>query len=143
GGERARSGNSIVLGSNKCRRPRRERIERHGGGDEAARKTSGSHRGHQVRSETAARSTLRNPSTTFCSTSTRNAEGVDDQIVVLKEKLRLIQHGHAFNGNPTKTARSHGKKFQLSVTQETSRILSNLGWAYMQQLNYAAAEVVY
>ncbi|XP_057837177.2 protein SULFUR DEFICIENCY-INDUCED 1 isoform X3 [Cryptomeria japonica] len=68
---------------------------------------------------------------------------VDDQIVLLKEKLRLIQHGLAFNGNPTKTSRSHGKKFQLSIKEETSRILSNLGWAYMQQNNYVAAEVVY
>ncbi|XP_057837168.2 protein SULFUR DEFICIENCY-INDUCED 1 isoform X2 [Cryptomeria japonica] len=68
---------------------------------------------------------------------------VDEQIVLLKEKLRLIQHGIAFNGNPTKTARSHGKKFQLSIKEETSRILSNLGWAYMQQHNYVAAEVAY
>lgn len=68
---------------------------------------------------------------------------VDEQIVLLKEKLRLIQHGIAFNGNPTKTARSHGKKFQLSIKEETSRLLSNLGWAYMQQHNYVAAEVAY
>ncbi|KAH9311084.1 hypothetical protein KI387_026119, partial [Taxus chinensis] len=68
---------------------------------------------------------------------------VDEQIVVLKEKLRLIQHGLVFNGNPTKTARSHGRKFQLSVKQETGRLLSNLGWAYMEQHNYAAAEIVY
>ncbi|KAI3914803.1 hypothetical protein MKW92_015325 [Papaver armeniacum] len=35
------------------------------------------------------------------------------------------------------------KKFQVSIKQETSRILGNLGWAYMQQHNYIAAEVVY
>ncbi|KAL2556976.1 Protein SULFUR DEFICIENCY-INDUCED 1 [Forsythia ovata] len=68
---------------------------------------------------------------------------VDEQIMLLKHKLRLIYLGEAFNGKPTKTARSHGKKFQVSVKQETSRILGNLGWAYMQKGNYMAAEVVY
>ncbi|KAH9311170.1 hypothetical protein KI387_026205 [Taxus chinensis] len=68
---------------------------------------------------------------------------VEEQIAVLKQKLRLIQHGLVFNGNPTKRARSHGKKFQLCIRQETGRLLSNLGWAYMQQLNYPAAELVY
>ncbi|CAL5424977.1 unnamed protein product [Camellia sinensis] len=68
---------------------------------------------------------------------------VDEQIALLKQKLRLIYQGEAFNGKPTKTARSHGKKFQVSVKQETSRLLGNLGWAYMQKPNYMAAEVVY
>ncbi|KAI3853233.1 hypothetical protein MKW92_047812 [Papaver armeniacum] len=68
---------------------------------------------------------------------------IDEQIQLLKQKLRMIYQGEAFNGKPTKTARSHGKKFQVSIKQETSRILGNLGWAYMQQRNYIAAEVVY
>lgn len=68
---------------------------------------------------------------------------IDEQIELLKQKLRMIYQGEAFNGKPTKTARSHGKKFQVSIKQETSRILGNLGWAYMQQHNYIAAEVVY
>ncbi|XP_052191409.1 protein SULFUR DEFICIENCY-INDUCED 2 [Diospyros lotus] len=68
---------------------------------------------------------------------------LDEQIELLKQKLRMIYQGEAFNGKLTKTARSHGKKFQVTVKQETSRILGNLGWAYMQQANYAAAEVVY
>ncbi|XP_071738116.1 protein SULFUR DEFICIENCY-INDUCED 1-like isoform X2 [Rutidosis leptorrhynchoides] len=68
---------------------------------------------------------------------------VDEQIGLLKQKLRMIYRGEAFNGKPTKTARSHGKKFQVSVRQETSRILGNLGWAYMQKSNFMAAEVVY
>ncbi|XP_073040615.1 protein SULFUR DEFICIENCY-INDUCED 1-like [Primulina eburnea] len=68
---------------------------------------------------------------------------VDEQIALLKHKLKLIYLGEAFNGKPTKTARSHGKKFQVSIRQETSRILGNLGWAYMQKSNYMAAEVVY
>lgn len=68
---------------------------------------------------------------------------VDEQIALLKQKLRMIYRGEAFNGKPTKTARSHGKKFQVSVRQETARILGNLGWAYMQKSNFMAAEVVY
>lgn len=68
---------------------------------------------------------------------------VDEQIELLKRKLKLIYQGEAFNGKLTKTARSHGKKFQVSIKQETSRLLGNLGWAYMQKMNYMMAEVVY
>ncbi|KAG6423023.1 hypothetical protein SASPL_113406 [Salvia splendens] len=68
---------------------------------------------------------------------------LDEQIELLKQKLRMICQGEAFNGKPTKTARSHGKKFQVTINQETSRILGNLGWAYMQLTNYTTAEVVY
>ncbi|XP_055809422.1 protein SULFUR DEFICIENCY-INDUCED 1-like [Solanum dulcamara] len=68
---------------------------------------------------------------------------LEEQIELLKQKLQMIYHGEAFNGKPTKTSRSHGKKFQVTIKQETSRILGNLGWAYMQQTNYAAAEIVY
>ncbi|KAL7601817.1 hypothetical protein Lser_V15G27015 [Lactuca serriola] len=67
----------------------------------------------------------------------------DEEIGLLKQKLRVIYRGEAFNGKPTKTARSHGKKFQVSVKQETAKILGNLGWAYMQKSNFMAAEVVY
>uniref|UniRef100_A0ACD5T8S4 Uncharacterized protein n=1 Tax=Avena sativa TaxID=4498 RepID=A0ACD5T8S4_AVESA len=68
---------------------------------------------------------------------------VEEQIDLLKQKLKMICLGEAFNGKITKTARSHGKKFQVSIQQEMSRILGNLGWAYMQQNNYEAAELVY
>lgn len=68
---------------------------------------------------------------------------IDEQIELLKRKLKLIYQGEAFNGKLTKTARSHGKKFQVSIKQETSRLLGNLGWAYMQKMNYMMAEVVY
>lgn len=66
-----------------------------------------------------------------------------DQIELLKQKLRMIHLGEAFNGRTTKTARSHGKKFQVSIKQETARVLANLGWAYMQQSCFDAAELVY
>ncbi|MCO5560929.1 hypothetical protein L7F22_014549 [Adiantum nelumboides] len=68
---------------------------------------------------------------------------LDDQVALLKHKLHLIHQGLAFNGRRTKTARSQGKKFQVSIEQEATRLLGNLGWAYMQQSNYAAAEAVY
>ncbi|GLJ36921.1 hypothetical protein SUGI_0746440 [Cryptomeria japonica] len=68
---------------------------------------------------------------------------MDDRIALLKHKLNLIHQGLAFNGKRTKTARSQGKKFQLSIGQEATRLLGNLGWAYMQQSNYIAAEAVY
>ncbi|XP_057472881.1 protein SULFUR DEFICIENCY-INDUCED 1-like [Actinidia eriantha] len=68
---------------------------------------------------------------------------VDEQIALLKKKLRLIYQGETFNGKPTKKARSHGKKVQVSIKQETSRLLGNLGWAFMQKTNYMAGEVVY
>ncbi|GAQ92294.1 tetratricopeptide repeat domain containing protein [Klebsormidium nitens] len=68
---------------------------------------------------------------------------LDDQIELLKHKLNLIHQGLAFNGKRTKTARSQGKKFQVSIEQEATRLLGNLGWAYMQQNNFLAAEAVY
>ncbi|XP_021300673.1 protein POLLENLESS 3-LIKE 2 [Herrania umbratica] len=68
---------------------------------------------------------------------------LDDQIALLKHKLYLIQQGLAFNGKRTKTARSQGKKFQVSVEQEATRLLGNLGWALMQQNNYMEAEDAY
>ncbi|XP_073026780.1 protein SULFUR DEFICIENCY-INDUCED 1-like isoform X1 [Primulina eburnea] len=67
----------------------------------------------------------------------------DEQIVLIKRKLKSIYLGEAFNGKPTKSGRSHGKKIQVSIKQETSRLLGNLGWAYMKKPNYMAAEVVY
>nr|GLL26253.1 protein POLLENLESS 3-LIKE 2-like [Ipomoea trifida] len=68
---------------------------------------------------------------------------LDDQIALLKHKLYLIHQGLAFNGKRTKTARSQGKKFQVSVEQEANRLLGNLGWALMQQNKYVEAEEAY
>ncbi|KAF8095841.1 hypothetical protein N665_0321s0018 [Sinapis alba] len=68
---------------------------------------------------------------------------LDDQIALLKHKLFLIQKGLAFNGKRTKTARSQGKKFQVSVEQEATRLLGNLGWALMQRDNFVEAEDAY
>ncbi|KAL6901789.1 hypothetical protein ACP4OV_004665 [Aristida adscensionis] len=66
-----------------------------------------------------------------------------EEIDLLKLKLRKIYLGEVFHGKPTKRARSHGRKILVSVKQETSRVLGNLAWAYMQERNFMAAEVVY
>ncbi|CAD6202213.1 unnamed protein product [Miscanthus lutarioriparius] len=66
-----------------------------------------------------------------------------EEIELLKQKLRKIYLGEAFHGKTTKRARSHGRKIHVSIKQETSRLLGNLAWAYMQQRNFMAAEVVY
>ncbi|KAM7255089.1 hypothetical protein ACFE04_020330 [Oxalis oulophora] len=50
-----------------------------------------------------------------------------DLYKLLKQKLRMIYQGEVFNGKPTKTARSHGRKFQGN----------------MQKGNHVAAEAVY
>ncbi|KAH0911837.1 hypothetical protein HID58_035158 [Brassica napus] len=68
---------------------------------------------------------------------------LDDHIALLKHKLFLIQKGLAFNCKRTKTARSQGKKFQVSVEQEATRLLGNLGWALMQRDNFVEAEDAY
>nr|VDD55124.1 unnamed protein product [Brassica oleracea] len=67
----------------------------------------------------------------------------DDEIALLKHKLFLIHKGLAFNSKRTKTAGSQGKKFQVSVEQEATRLLRNLGWALMQSDNFAEAEDAY
>lgn len=51
---------------------------------------------------------------------------LDDQISLLKHKLQLIHQGHAFNGKRTKTARSQGRKFQVTLEQEATRLLVSL-----------------
>ncbi|GJN30384.1 hypothetical protein PR202_gb18686 [Eleusine coracana subsp. coracana] len=66
-----------------------------------------------------------------------------EEIELLKQKLRKIYLGEAFHGKTMKRARSHGRKIHVSIKQETSRVLGNLAWAYMQQRNFMAAEVVY
>ena len=48
---------------------------------------------------------------------------LDDQIALLKHKLNMIHQGMVFNGKKTKTARSQGKKFQVSIEQEVTCLL--------------------
>ncbi|MCO5603671.1 hypothetical protein L7F22_057822 [Adiantum nelumboides] len=82
------------------------------------------------------------PLTTFSLISISSGR-LDDQIALLIRKLLAFQNSQSFNGRRTKTARSQGKKFQISVEQEVARLWGNLGWAYMQQFNYKDAESAY
>ncbi|XP_041006365.1 protein POLLENLESS 3-like [Juglans microcarpa x Juglans regia] len=68
---------------------------------------------------------------------------IEEEIQMLQLKLKRIEDGIAFGGRRTKTARSQGKKVQITIEQEVSRILGNLAWAYLQQSNYKAAEEHY
>jgi tetratricopeptide (TPR) repeat protein len=68
---------------------------------------------------------------------------LEDQIKLLKHKLNLIHQGLAFNGKTTKRGRCQGKKVRVTLEHEVTRLLGHLGWAYMQQSNYIAAEAVY
>ncbi|KAE8655307.1 Protein POLLENLESS 3 [Hibiscus syriacus] len=68
---------------------------------------------------------------------------VDEEIEILQTKLRNIEEGTVFGGKKTKIARSQGKKIQITIEQEKSRILGNLAWAYLQQHNYGIAEQHY
>ncbi|XP_051124820.1 protein POLLENLESS 3 [Andrographis paniculata] len=68
---------------------------------------------------------------------------VDEEIEMLKVKLKQVEEGIAFGGKRTKIARSQGKKVQISVEKEYSRLLGNLAWAYMQQKDFKSAEEHY
>ncbi|KAL3577384.1 hypothetical protein D5086_022667 [Populus alba] len=68
---------------------------------------------------------------------------IEEEIEMLRCKLKLIEEGIAFSGKKTKTARSHGRKIQITVEQERSRILGNLAWAYLQHHDYGLAEQHY
>ncbi|XP_021888497.1 protein POLLENLESS 3-like [Carica papaya] len=67
---------------------------------------------------------------------------IEEEVELLQHKLKNIE-GVTFGGKRTKTARSQGKKIQITVEQEKSRILGNLAWAYLQQHNYGSAEQYY
>ncbi|KAK9075504.1 hypothetical protein SSX86_003828 [Deinandra increscens subsp. villosa] len=68
---------------------------------------------------------------------------VKEQIELLQSKLKHIEENTSIDGNQTKIARSQGKKIQITVGQEYSRLLGNLAWAYLQQDHYKVAEEIY
>ncbi|XP_073300088.1 protein POLLENLESS 3-like [Primulina huaijiensis] len=68
---------------------------------------------------------------------------IEEEIEMLKLKLKQIEDGTAFGGQRTKMARSQGKKFQITVEKDYSRVLGNLAWAYMQLKDYKSAEELY
>ncbi|KAI3835710.1 hypothetical protein MKW92_032134 [Papaver armeniacum] len=69
----------------------------------------------------------------------KRAGRIDEHIELLQHKLQLVEDG----GQRTKIARAQGKKYLCSIEHEKSRLLGNLGWAYMQQENYQVAEELY
>ncbi|XP_028052208.1 protein POLLENLESS 3-like [Camellia sinensis] len=68
---------------------------------------------------------------------------IEEQIEMLQHKVKTIEEGMAFGGKRTKAARSQGKKIQITIDQEYSRLLGNLAWAYLQQNNFKSAEELY
>ncbi|KAI8568523.1 hypothetical protein RHMOL_Rhmol02G0207300 [Rhododendron molle] len=68
---------------------------------------------------------------------------IEDQIEMLQHKVKAIEEGMAFGGKRSKSARSQGKKIQITIEQEYSRLLGNLAWAYLQQNNFKSAEELY
>ncbi|XP_073061227.1 protein POLLENLESS 3-like [Primulina eburnea] len=68
---------------------------------------------------------------------------IEEEIEMLKLKLKQIEDGTAFGGQRTKIARTQGKKFQITVEKDYSRLLGNLAWAYMQLKDYKSAEELY
>ncbi|PIM98312.1 hypothetical protein CDL12_29204 [Handroanthus impetiginosus] len=62
---------------------------------------------------------------------------------MLQLKLKQVEEGIAFGGKKIKKARSQGKKIQITVEKEYSRLLGNIAWAYMQKKDFKSAEEHY
>lgn len=68
---------------------------------------------------------------------------IEEEIDMLQCKLKQIEEGTVFGGKRTKAARSQGKKVQITIEQEKSRVLGNLAWAFLQLDNVYVAEEYY
>ncbi|CAH9053596.1 unnamed protein product [Cuscuta epithymum] len=64
---------------------------------------------------------------------------IEDEIGLLELKLKKVEEGMNFGGKKTKTARSQGKRIEITLDKEYSRLLGNLAWAHMQLKNYKSA----
>ncbi|KAI3933801.1 hypothetical protein MKW92_038043 [Papaver armeniacum] len=73
----------------------------------------------------------------------KRAGRIEEHIELLQHKLQLVEDGVSYGGQRTKIARAQGKMYLCSIEHEKSRLLGNLGWAYMQQENYQVAEELY
>ncbi|KAL8512633.1 hypothetical protein ACS0TY_018934 [Phlomoides rotata] len=67
---------------------------------------------------------------------------IEEEIEMLQRKLKQVE-GIALSGTRTKIARSQGKKVQITVEKDYSRLLGNLAWAYMQNKDFKSAEEYY
>ncbi|KAL3522877.1 hypothetical protein ACH5RR_015711 [Cinchona calisaya] len=68
---------------------------------------------------------------------------IEEEIQILQLKIKNIEDGIAFDGKRTKLARSQGKKIQITIEKEYSRLLGNLAWAHFQLEDYKSAEDSY
>ncbi|GFP95948.1 protein pollenless 3 [Phtheirospermum japonicum] len=68
---------------------------------------------------------------------------IEEEIEMLRVKLKQVEEGMTFGGKRIKMARSQGKKVQITVEKEYSRLLGNLAWAYMQHKDFKLAEEHY
>lgn len=68
---------------------------------------------------------------------------IEEEIQMLQLKLKRIENGVAFGGRKTKTARSQGKKVQITLEEEISRwmlllffsVLSSICYSFLIDLN--------
>ncbi|KAL8135190.1 uncharacterized protein LOC141720854 [Apium graveolens] len=68
---------------------------------------------------------------------------MEEHIEVLQAKIKHIEKGLLLGGRRVKTARYHGKRSQITIEHEYSRLLGNLAWVYLQQNKYTLAEELY
>ncbi|CAN4100925.1 unnamed protein product [Withania somnifera] len=68
---------------------------------------------------------------------------LEEEIDLLELKLKNVEESIAFGGKKTKIARSQGKKVQITIEKEYSRLLGNLAWSHMQLKNFKLAEEYY
>ncbi|KAK1388353.1 Tetratricopeptide repeat protein [Heracleum sosnowskyi] len=68
---------------------------------------------------------------------------MEEHIEVLQAKIKHVEKGLLLGGRRVKNARSHGKKSQITVEHEYSRLLGNLAWVYLQQNKFTLAEELY
>nr|XP_043608321.1 protein SULFUR DEFICIENCY-INDUCED 1-like [Erigeron canadensis] len=68
---------------------------------------------------------------------------LDEQIHLLESRIKQIEDSAMHNVNRTRIARSQGKRIQMTMGQEYSRLLGNLAWAYLQLDKYKLAEEIY
>ncbi|KAL7137728.1 hypothetical protein ABFS83_10G112100 [Erythranthe nasuta] len=66
-----------------------------------------------------------------------------EEIEMRQVKLKQLEEEITFGGKRKKMARSQGNKIHITVEKEYSRLLGNLGWAYMQLKDYKCAEKHY
>jgi len=62
---------------------------------------------------------------------------IEEEIQMLQLKLKRIENGVAFGGRKTKTARSQGKKVQITLEEEISRWMLLLFFSLLSSICYS------